>query len=187
MKAKQRLNWASLHTWFACFFLPFMLLYLSTGILYLFDIEGGVKQEYQYPLDLPSGWPNDEQNAKNLILPLIEQHNHGPLPPDFYYKKHQYLSWYGYKQEITLYPGDTPSQGVLKVLKHDTWHQLLLIHKGHAGPFFWFFGVMLGLCLLFSLISGMVLAVTVPRFKTAAIACTLAGTIALVMMFVLGY
>ena len=52
MKAKYRMLWMKLHAYFACFFLPITLVYIITGMLYFFDIEGEVTAEIEYPVQL---------------------------------------------------------------------------------------------------------------------------------------
>lgn len=186
MKSKVRLLWIKLHTYFACFFLPITFLYLATGILYLFDIEGGVKNKYEYEVALPNGWPTTEADAKQLVSPFINNNQHGRFPPD-YYSEPEYISWYGYKQEILLLPTNNEHRAELKVLKHDLWHQFLLIHKGHAGLIFWLFGIMMGLSLFFSFISGLVIAIAVPKFRKPSLIATALGVIVLIILFKIGY
>ncbi len=185
MKSKARLLWIKLHTYFSCFFLPLTLLYIATGVLYLFDIEGGVRNEFEYEIALPNGWPTSESEAKTLMLPIVEKEKHGKLPPDFYLED-EYVGWYGYKQEIFITPTQDAHQAKLIVHKHDLWHQFLLIHKGHAGPLFWFFAIMLGASLVFSLISGLVIAIAVPKFRRSSVAFTVLGFFSVVFVFLIG-
>ncbi len=74
----------------------------------------------------------------------------------------------------------------MKVLEPDLWHQLLLIHKGHAGLIFLVFGIALGASLLFSLISGVVLAITVKLFRVPALVVTFVGLGVLVVLVAVG-
>lgn len=186
MKLKNRLLWLEIHTYVACFFLPITLLYVSTGVLYLFDIEGGHSAEYEYAIDLPDGWPTDEASARQLMLPMVERHQHGRLPPDFYLED-EYIGWFGYKQEIFIDPSQATDKAMLRVNKHDLWHQFLLIHKGLAGPIFWFFAILLGTSLVVSLVTGLVLAVTIPRFRNASLFSTFFGLFILGIVFIFGY
>lgn len=186
MKANLRLTWVKIHTYFACFFLPITLLYVATGVLYLFDIKGSHSAEYEYSISLPEGWPKDEEMARKYVLPVIQQHSHGKLPPDFYLED-EWIGWFGYKQEIFLDPTQDIENAKLQVNKHDLWHQLLLIHKGHAGIFFWIMAIMLGTSLVLSMLTGLVLAMSIPKLRTASLWVTLFGMTTLAVAFITGY
>lgn len=184
MKSRYRLLWIKLHTYFSCFFLPIAILYIATGVLYLFDIEGGVDEQFEYTVSLPKGLPNNEQETLDTISPFV-QPTEVSLPADFYLED-EWIGWYGYKRQVYLEPSQDKQSAILHVKEHDLWHQFLLIHKGHAGPLFWFSAIMLGASLLFSLISGLVVAFAVPKFRKTAIQFTSLGFVALVAAFFIG-
>lgn len=186
MKSKVRLIWIKLHVYFSCFFLPVALLYVATGVLYLFDIKGGASEKFEYEVTLPKGWPSHEMQAKALVAPFIAKYEHGRFPPE-YYSEREYISWYGYKQEVLLLPTEDENLATLEVIKHDLWHQFLLIHKGHAGLIFWVFGILLGLSLVFSLVSGVVIAVVAPKFRRSSIVSTTLGLVVLIFLYFIGY
>ncbi len=172
-----------LHVYFACFFLPITLLYIASGVLYLFDIKGGNKSEHHYAITLTDGWPGSETNTKALVLPILKANGHnGELPSD-YYQEADYVGWYGYKQQVFLDPTQTVSEATVTVIEHDFLQQCLLIHKGHAGLLFWLFAIMLGGSLLLSAITGVVLAFSIPKLLKSAIICTLLGIAAVALGF----
>ncbi|WP_157533436.1 hypothetical protein ACJJIP_09895 [Microbulbifer sp. VTAC004] len=184
MKSRNRLLWIKLHTYFSCFFLPIAILYIATGVLYLFDIKGGAEEEYEYTLSLPEGLPKSETETLGVVSPLIEPKQIA-LPSDFYLED-EYIGWYGYKREVYLEPNKDQNGATLHIKEHDLWHQFLLIHKGHAGPVFWLSAIMLGASLVFSLISGLVVAFAVPKFRKAAVQFTSLGLISLIIAFFMG-
>ncbi|WP_444930991.1 hypothetical protein ACJJIF_04195 [Microbulbifer sp. SSSA002] len=184
MKSRNRLLWIKLHTYFSCFFLPIAILYIATGVVYLFDIEGGVDEQVEYSISLPKGLPSSEQETLKVISPIV-QPEEITLPADFYLED-EYIGWYGYKRQVYLEPSEDKQSAILHVKEHDLWHQFLLIHKGHAGPLFWLSAIMLGTSLLFSLISGLVVAFAVPKFRKASVQFTSLGLIALVAAFFMG-
>lgn len=189
MKSKIRLLWMKLHAYLACFFLPITVLYIVTGVLYLFDNKGDVQQTFEYPVELAAAWPETRETAEKLVREVLSNNNHinqhAALPED-YYPEDGVHDWYGYKQEVILVPMEDPLQAKLIVKEHDIWLQLLLIHKGHAGQLFWVFGVLLGANLFFSLVSGVVLALQLPRLKNNSLSALLAGTVTLILAFVWG-
>ena len=185
MVLKNRFTWMQVHTYFSCFFLPIALLYIVTGVLYLFGIEGGHSAEHEYVVSLPEGWPKDEESAKQIVLPIMEEHQLGKLPEDFYLED-TWIGWFGYKREVFFDPKQDPTNAVLKVNEHDLWHQLLLIHKGHAGNLFWLFAILLGISLTLSVVTGLLLAISVPKLRKSSLWVTFLGLLALVAVFVSG-
>jgi hypothetical protein len=184
MKANARMLWMQIHTYFAFFFLPLTLLYIVTGVLYMFEIKGGPSAEYEYPILLQDGWPKTQTEAKQLVLPILKNNQHGKLPSDFWLED-DYIGWYGYQQEVVIDPRQEVQNAKLKVVEHDIWLQLLTIHRGYAGYFFWIFGIMLGLSLLISLITGLVIAYTTPRFRHSSLLFTMLGVATLCMGFII--
>jgi len=187
----------TLHAYFACFFIPLTIVYIITGILYLFDITGGVKQEFEYHIgleesfaltedfSLTKGFSLSKKSAKSLAIKTLKENSHPPLPED-YYPEEDLHDWYGFKQEVIVIPEIESSSVKIIVKEHDVLHQLLLIHKGHAGWIFMWLGVLFGLSLLFSLVSGVLLVFQLPKMKTQAIYITLAGFVLLIVFFIKG-
>jgi len=186
MKAKARLLWMQLHAYIACFFLPITLMYVVTGVLYLFDIHGGLKQTYEYNVPLTAPFPKSESNAKIIVLKALEGKNHIQLPPDYYLEPGGVHDWFGYKQEVIFKPSDERLQSTIIIKEHDFLHQLLLIHKGHAGKLFWVFGIGLGISLAFSLISGVVISLQLPQLKKQSLVSIVLGFVVLVIFFIKG-
>jgi len=181
MKANLRLFWMKLHAYLACFFLPFTLLYLSTGVLHLFDIHGGNKNHYEYQIPLDNGWPEQELVAKELVVKLMTEHGHLPIP-DQYYTEEAMHDWYDLKKEIRFIPATMPNHAKVIINEHDLWKQLLFIHKGIAGDIFWILGVFFGLHLLISALSGVILVLKMPGLKSTSILSLSVGLISLVLL-----
>ncbi|MCG7532649.1 hypothetical protein MHM98_15045 [Psychrobium sp. MM17-31] len=184
MKAKVRLIWMKLHAYFSCFFLPLTLVYIVSGVLYLFDIKGEVVKENSYEIN--SAVKVDSlQQAEQLALQYLDANNHGALPSDHFDERSGH-SWYGYKQEVILTLDDNKIAQQLVVKEHDFWLSLLIIHKGYAGLLFWLLGIALGLSLTFSLISGVVISLQMPQVKNMSLLMLGAGSATLVIGFIIG-
>lgn len=178
--------WMKLHAYLACFFLPFTLLYILTGIFHLFDIHGEHKKTAEYVIELADVWPNSEPDAERVVKQLLIQKNHSSLPDNYYpdYPKEGDHEWFGGKQEVTLQHTGIASQAKLVIKEHGMLQQLLFIHKGIAGNLAWFIGVMFGLHLLISVISGVALVLQMPTFKAYSVLSLASGFILLVYVFV---
>ncbi|REL27486.1 hypothetical protein DXX93_13575 [Thalassotalea euphylliae] len=182
MKSKIRLLWMKLHAYFSCFFLPLTLVYIVSGVLYMLDVKGEVKQEYRYDITL-NEWPETENEAANIVTPLLAKHDHFALPED--YSKHGGgHNWYGQKQHVGLKLNKETQSAQILIEEYDFWRQMLMIHKGHAGIVFWVLGILFGLSLTFSLISGVVISLQLPQLKKQSMAMLAAGTVTLVVLFI---
>lgn len=185
MKAKTRTFWMKLHAYLACFFLPFTLIYIVTGVLHLFDIHGDVKTTSEYKIEMPSGWTDNEAEAQLFVENFLATTDHSPLPED-YYPDEQVHDWFGRKQEVILVPSDISNQAKLIIKEHDFLLQLLLIHKGFAGKIFWILGVLFGLHLLISVVSGVLLVLQLPRLRSMSILSVLLACLFLGFVFFIG-
>lgn len=183
-KPKSRIIWMKLHAYLACFFLPITLLYIFTGILSMFDIEGGLTTEYEYKIELSQPWPEPERPAKQIVAEILKKNGHERLPNSYFpYPQDKAHYWYDYKVEIGLLKLEADNEAKVIVKNHDVWHQFLLIHKGHGGPFFWLFGLFLGLSLIFSLVSGVVLVFKIPKFKKVSLYSILGGFFTIIFFY----
>ncbi|MGB0833327.1 MAG: hypothetical protein ACPGR2_02280 [Psychrobium sp.] len=184
MKAKVRLIWMKLHAYFSCFFLPLTLVYIVSGVLYLFDIKGSVLKESRYEITSTVEVKNQQQ-AELIAAQYLVDNNHASLPSD-YFEDHSGHSWYGYKHEVILSLDENNVARELMVKEHDFFLKLLIIHKGYAGFLFWLLGIALGLSLTFSLISGVVISLQMPQVKNMSLLMLGAGSATLIVGFVIG-
>lgn len=185
MSPKFRMLWMQLHAYTACFFLAAAVLYAISGGLYLVGFEGEVSAEYEYVLDLENGWPEDQHLARDIAIEEMAQRGHfEKIPPDYYLWEGMH-DWYGFKREVLMVPEEDGSIS-LHIHEHDFWKQLLLIHKGFAGPFLKVFSILWGFSLIFSQISGVILALNIPKIKRNSLICVGLGFAVLVAWFLMG-
>ncbi|GAA6154050.1 hypothetical protein [Pseudoteredinibacter isoporae] len=177
MKSKHRLVWMKWHAYLACFFLPLALLYTLTGTLYMLDIHGGNRDEIQIELTHVQHWPENEMAAYQLAserLPDIYGNISGK-----YFRFDGGHSWYSFNREVLL----LTEKKTLEIHVHGLWKKLIMIHKGHAHIGFWLVGIALGFSLLFSLLSGVVLAYSNPRYRPFANRCMALGSLLLLILY----
>ncbi|MCL6415083.1 hypothetical protein MIB92_05430 [Aestuariirhabdus sp. Z084] len=172
--------WIKLHAYLACFFLPMTALYIATGVLYLFHIEGGLNAESEHVIVLADGWPETEQEAEAIVRDRLPTVSEVSLHEEYYVEEGLH-EWYGYKGEIILVPSAQADRAILIIKEHDLWKQLLWIHKGLGGIFFWVFSILFGGNLLFSIISGVVISLRVPKLKRNSLRAMLSGALVLVL------
>ena len=184
LSSKARILWIKWHAYLSCFFLPFALLIALTGILYLFDIKGGPSQEYQYKIATPLEFPLKEELGEQFIKEYFLNNNMSDqLPlPEHYFLDHDVQGWWDFHREIVLVPLENNQLKII-VETNGWWRQLLYIHKGIAGDLFVVFSILFGISLLFSLLSGTIVALVMPKLKRNAMVCMVAGFLALVMAY----
>lgn len=185
MKPKTRILWMQLHAYIACFFLPAAILYAITGGLYMLGYEGGVKAEHEYHFELKGGWPEDKSVAKKIVVEQMAQRNHHESLPGDYYLWEGKHDWFGFKREVLLIPQED-GQVELKIIEHDFWKQLLLIHKGFAGKVLKVFSILWGLSLIFSQVSGVILALAVKKIRVNSVVSIMLGLSFLVTSYFVG-
>lgn len=182
MRAKTRLLWMKLHAYFACFFLPITLLYIITGMLYLFGNDGEVSAEYEYSVTLENGWPTTDEQAKPIVLKALSGKDHLDLPEDYYFYKGAHL-YFGHEQEVNLAKTDDINKAKLLVKEHDLLEKLLIVHKGYAGGYFKLFSILFGFSLAFSVISGVVITLQLPQLKKMSLVSIFVGASLLLLGF----
>ena len=184
MKAKVRLLWMKLHAYFSCFFLPLTLIYILSGVLYMFDIRGDVRQEYTYPVGIEK-MPESESAAQEIVSEILAENDHMSLPSDYSDRRGAH-NWYGFKQQVSLQAAKESEGFEVIVKEFDIFRSFLMIHKGHAGIWFWVLGIFLGLSLTFSLVSGVIITLQLPQLKKPSLAMIGAGLASFVVFFITG-
>ena len=186
LSSKARILWIKWHAYLSCFFLPLALIYALTGLLHLLEVKGGASETFEFPYSSAS-WPDSEQEAKQALKSLLKQQDaihHLPLPKN-YFVSPVWQGWYDIHQEVSLVAEDEDHSAKLIIEKNDLMRQLMYIHKGIAGNIFKVLGILLAMSLLFSIISGAIVALAMPKLKrNSTIACTLGCSTVLIAYFI---
>ncbi len=175
LSSKARILWVKWHAYLSCFFLPLALLYALTGLLYLFDVKGGAAQTIEYDITSKMPYPLNELQAQQLannflnsqLNSLLNLSKHLPLPVN-YYRSGDMQGWWDFNQEIILIKGQEGQLAKIVIEKNNLWRQFIFIHKGLAGDVFHVLGILLALSILFSLLSGTLVALVMPKLKQNA-------------------
>lgn len=182
LTAKARALSIKWHAYLSCFFLPVALLYTLTGALYLLGFEGNIHEETEFELD---SRPVSEQQEDLVawLTPVIRERAARAMP-DIYYREGKIHGWYNMRGGVRVdIPEDIAEPANVEVNNYDLWLQLVLIHKGVAGQIFVVLGILLGISLLFSLISGVLVALSIPKYKTASLYSIGFGSLVLVAAY----
>lgn len=167
MAVMTRYQMIQMHMLLAAFLLPLALMYLVSGILYTLDVKGHIKkQEIMVPLE-QAFVPNLEDLKKQTINILKQKHM--PTPggePSLKKRKGVYeLYWSDLKYAVKLQATSHPMTARLTVKKRNFLAQVMRIHRAEAGLVFQVFTIILVLGLMTILLSGVYMALMVPKFK----------------------
>jgi len=185
---KLRQSWMQWHTYIGCFFLPFIVLFSITGALYLLDVKGSNSEELRFSIT-GEAWPEDQKAAQTFVLQRLREKNSSieiSNLPDNYFSSASRHSWFGYHYSTALSKTNKPNEPfTIEFNRHGLWKKILYIHFGLAGPIFKTLGVIFGLCLLFSAISGLILLLSSPRYKTMATAGIASSSLILLLAYLI--
>lgn len=187
ISSKARILWIKWHAYLSCFFLPFALLYALTGLLYLFDFKGSEITLHSVFIASEEQLPEEESTALNMYESFRKLHPDLPSerPKNFWQDEHL-VSWWHFRGEVMIKPATNESgQAGFKVVveDYDFLKQLHFIHKGLAGWLFKLLGILMGLSLLFSIISGAVVALAMPKLRLWSVRATVIGSIVLILAY----
>lgn len=181
--AKGRSFWVRWHTYISCFFLPLVLLYVISGLLYLLGFEGGAASSEKIDIQLTEeqrvNFPKDEQAARQLFAQFYFE----KLPQQYYYSDHLQSFW-DIHHEVMMTEPEADGHAHIIVETNNLMRQLIYIHKGLAGELFRWLGILLALSLVFSIISGVLVALAVPKMKVTAIRWISLGTLAVLLAYI---
>ncbi|MBL4802453.1 MAG: hypothetical protein JKY45_11215 [Emcibacter sp.] len=173
-----RLFLMKIHGYISSFFLPIACLYVLTGTLYLFDVHGE-KITTDYLPDSLMIFPQGQAEAESIIASFLETEKLPSLPDDYSYREGQHR-WIGLRDAYILsHKGRKGRRGevVLTHHEHGFWHQMVLIHKGHGGPIYTVFGILLGINLFLSLLTGAVIVLKTKLMRDVAYKIMLIGLV----------
>ncbi len=179
-----RYQMIQVHMLLAAFLLPIALMYFISGLLYTLDIKGHVKKQ-EIVVQLEQLFTPNFDDLKKLTIKTLKQKNI-PVPsgePTLKKKKGMHeLYWSDLGYAIKLRPTSDPMVATLTVKKRDYLTQVMRIHRAEAGLTFKVLAVLLVSGLMIILISGVVMALSVPKFKRAALRAMVLGFISLVVL-----
>jgi hypothetical protein len=189
LSSKARIQWIKWHAYVSCFFLPLALLFTFTGVLYLLEIEGGPSSHDEYILQTDKKFPLKEEEAEKFAVVFIKENNieiiNGQTLPDNYYLHDGDQGWWDFHQQITFSPIQEDNSVKVIVEYNNLWRQFVYIHKGIAGDIFYVLSILFGISLFFSLLSGSIVALVMPKLKKNASLSMLAGFVVLILAYAL--
>ena len=174
-----RATLTKLHLLLAAFLFPAAVMFLVTGGLYTWGIKGEYETEkFRFQLNEPL----TQDVAVLTALVTAELGNRGVALPTGEAKIKKggtswKLEWTGSRRDVVLAPTRNPRVARLQI-KETTWYRnLVQLHKAKGGQLFKVYAATLAIGLFVILASGYLLVWQVPKLRSLAINCTLAGLV----------
>lgn len=169
----------------AALVLPILLMYFISGILYTFDVKGHIKkQKIDIILVQPVRLHLDDLAAiteKSLI------EHHLPIPDgdmSLKKKKSSYLfRWGDLKYVVSVKTTKNPNILKMTVRERNFLTQVMRIHRADAGLAFKVIPLILLTGMLFVLLSGIYMALTIPKFRNPVLYTMGLSTALFLVMF----
>jgi uncharacterized iron-regulated membrane protein len=150
IKKPKRMTIMKIHGYFSVFFMALLFIYTLTGILYLLDSEGS--NSIRTEITHLESWPVTEQQALDVMPQILKLVGEDELPDN--YSDRRGHAWSDFTKSISLAQNPEDKTILVTVKTPDFMRQMLMIHKGNAGPLFTVLGICLGIYILLMLITG---------------------------------
>ena len=180
----KRARLIQIHMVLAAILLPILLMYSIGGILYTFDIKGHIqKQKFDIILEQAVQLDLDafaEVTKENLLA------HHLPIPDGdmrLKKKKSSYLfRWGDLQYAVSVKTTANPKILKMTVRERDVLTQVMRIHRADAGTIFKIIPSILFIGILLVLLSGIYMALTIPKFR-ARVLYTMGLTTVVILIF----
>jgi len=172
----------TVHTLLAAFILPIAAMFAITGSFYTWGIKGSYSED-TYKIVLSKPLSADiavltqlaESELKSLKISAPEG-----KPKLKKFGRDYYLEWTGSSKDLILKPTKNDLVARL-IIKNTSWYRhLVQLHKAKGGTAFKVYAVIFAIALGLLLLSGIIMALQVPKLKTATIVSSLIGFISFI-------
>lgn len=177
-----RMQLMTVHALLAAFILPVAMMFAITGSFYTWGIKGSYSENV-HKIVLSKPLSADTAALTRLAESELEYLNISTPEGKPKLKKSggdYYLEWTGSSKDLILKP--TGNDLVAKLIIKDTsWYRYLVqLHKAKGGTAFKVYAVIFAIALGLLLLSGIMMALQVPKLKTATIVSSLIGFISFI-------
>lgn len=176
-----------LHVVIAAVMLPAILLFLLTGSLYTWGIKG---EYHTQTVELALAVPLQKDKAaltqvatQALQARQIELPTGKPSVKDM--GSAYQLEWTGASRDVLLEPTADPLKATLKIKDTSWYRHLVQLHKAKGGVVFKVYAAAAALSLLLLLISGVTLALQMPKLRAITLGSLGGGVLLCALAIVL--
>jgi hypothetical protein len=178
-----------LHLLLAAFIFPVILMYIVTGALYTWGIEGSDLPDQVHDVDLVVPLTTDIDAAKILIKQELQDLSIAPPTGDADFERMDdgmfEVEWEGSQRVVLLESTADPLVARLTIQEAGWYRSFVQLHKAKGGMPFKVYAVGLATGLVLLLASGFVMAWQVPRYRRSAVTASALGVGLFIAMFLL--
>jgi|GEM_PF-5898886 len=187
MKLLNRKNLQRIHGYLSIFFLPFALIYMVSGVLYLWaDLDTFEKEKITlYGLEPES--PRELREVEALLRSELDERGY-KIPREGIYlsddeaDEFKWRSGRSYRVEYRP-SSSTEGKAYIRIYESTLYGRLLNFHKGEGGAIFDFLGTAFACLLLVSYLSGLFLALKLDSMRRGTwVSMILGATVVVVVL-----
>lgn len=180
-----RLFLMQVHILLATFIFPVLLLFLITGSLYTLGVKGSYDtQVYTLPLSTPL--PNDDVALTAFVTKELQNLTLTPPTGDVRNQSTDEqitLNWRGAALRVTL-ESTLPTEAKLTVQTASWYKRLLELHTANGATAFKVYAIMLASSLFILLVTGFIMALQLPKYRTMTLYSTVLSIAVFIVMVI---
>jgi hypothetical protein len=168
----------------ASFIFPVALMFFVTGALYTFGIKGTYSTEvYSIPQTTPL--PSDMDALKDVVIQELQK-KQLPIPTGYSSIKNSNglmeFDWRGVAVTINFQQQANQNNANLTVKKANWYQMLIQLHKANGTFAFKIYAAILAISLIILLITGLIMALQLPKYRNLTYISLTTGVLAFVLM-----
>jgi hypothetical protein len=183
----QRTTLMKTHIVLAAFILPVALMYFVSGALYTWGVKGGYENT-DYELTLTEPLQTEHAILHDFVVAQLTERDIAVPSGHSKIKKggtSYKFEWTGSALDVVLSPTFDPLKAKLTVKKTSAYRQLVQLHKAKGGTPFKVYAVVLVVSLLLLLLSGVMMAWQLPKYRPLLFTSLGAGVVVFAAMVML--
>lgn len=153
----ERKQWMKIHSYVSAFFLPLAVIFILTGVLYLFGLHSTMERQ-KVDFQVERSLMKDPAALTDAVKKTLEE-NDLSMPGGQAKRIRNGYAWGKMTGvSVQLFPDRKSGEFRLFVNKAGIYDKLILAHKGKVGTVFIIFSVLFSISLLVTYFSGVFIA-----------------------------
>ncbi|HCM06113.1 MAG TPA: hypothetical protein DIC30_08910 [Oceanospirillales bacterium] len=176
-----------LHLAFAALLLPVILMFAVTGAFYTWGIKGGFETT-EHDIVLSQPLQNDAEYLHQWLEDVLEINGIQVPSGDGRLKgkgKNYTYEWAGSARVATVAPTSDALVAKLTINESSYYRYLVQLHKGKGGVIFKVYAVVVAVGLVLLALSGVIMALRMPKYKVLTQRYLLSGGLLFVVLLLL--
>lgn len=185
----ERKKWILIHTLLASFIAPVAFMFLITGGLYTWGINGKFQPAETFFVEITEAIEPNQKAVELFVTKQLAEKGLNPPTGEARFRASDTgmsLNWKGSNLELGFSTTKDPSIVKFEVRETTLYKRLVQLHKANGGLGFKIYASILASSLFLLLLTGYILALQVPKFRRVSIITSCAGIAFFIFMVWLG-